>query len=81
MRLPNINNVEKCKHCWSNFWFYQNVFVSWWTTDCTLFNWEKENTEMNDKLWDWKYYPTCYCVQCYKPIGTLKKGEHYFNFK
>ena len=77
MRLPHINKVKSCKHCWGTFSFYQKVFVSWWTFDHTLFNWEKMNTEMWDSMSDWKYNPTCYCWEFDKPIWTLPKDEQF----
>jgi hypothetical protein len=81
MKLPHIKNITKCNHCGSAFGYYQKQFMSGWIQDNTLFETganskrEKYNPEMWDSLNSGKYNPTCYCMDCDKPIGTLPKED------
>ncbi len=79
MRLKDIEEVEECPHCGGDMGYYQRVYVKGWINDNTLFEIEpntgerpKYNYEMYDGLKWSKENPTCYCMDCDKPIGTKK---------
>lgn len=74
MRLKNIDDVNECPHCGSNFGYYQRYFVSGWIQDNKLF---EDRQPYNMHMWDSirersKAKPTCYCMECDNPIGTKK---------
>lgn len=84
MRLKNIRDVEFCPHCGDDFGYYQKVFVKGWIQDNTLFEIDrntnerpKYNYDMYDSLKWSKEKPTCYCMECDKPIGIVKKKNKF----
>ncbi|ATC35584.1 hypothetical protein [Elizabethkingia anophelis] len=82
MRLKNIEDVEFCPHCGSDLGYYQKVFAKGWIQDNTLFEIDRNTNErpkynygMYDSLKWSKEKPTCYCMECDKPIGIIKKEK------
>lgn len=83
MNLKNISKIEECPHCGSGFGYYQKVYVKGWIQDNTLFEKDrntnerpKYNYDMYDGL-NWsKAKPTCYCMECDKPIGTINPNNY-----
>jgi hypothetical protein len=74
--LKDINTIDECPHCGSDFGYYKKAFVKGRIHDNTLFERdkhtgqrEKYNYEMYDNLKWSKETKTCYCMECDKAIG------------
>lgn len=74
-KYPNIDEIDRCPHCESDFGYFQRYFMSGWVNDIHLFKRGDDgermpyNSEMFDGLYSGKVKKEYFCVECKKRIA------------